>query len=126
MKKMTLLVGVLFMCFCFAQCTGQKNSTDQADTEQKVDTAQKSDVEIIYIIMFKMDATGNFEQEANKILQQANVSSDKVQYYYSSIKGVAVKLTAKQAQKMEQNPNVTSIEADQQIKVDLPKPEGKQ
>ncbi len=112
---MTLLIAAFCAVFCFAQCTGQKANAEK-----------KADAEMIYIIMFKTDAAGSFEQEANKILQQANVSSDNVQYYYSGIKGVAVKLTEEQAKKMEQNPNVTSIEADQQIKVDLPKPEDKQ
>ena len=115
MKKITLLIALFSAVFCFAQCTGQKANADK-----------KADTEMTYIIMFKTDATGDFEEQAKTILQQADVSPSKVQFYYSSIKGVAVKLTEEQAKKMQQNPNVTSNEADQKIEVDLPKPEGKQ
>jgi len=115
MKKITFFIALLCVVSCFAQCTGQKANTNK-----------KADTEKTYVIMFKMDASGDFEQQAKNILQQAGVSPSKVTFYYSSIKGVAVKLTEEQVKKMQQNPNVTSIEADQEIKVDFPKPEGKQ
>jgi len=52
------------------------------------------------------------------------VSSEKLAFYYASIKGVAVKLSDEQAKRMKENSLVSSIEADQKINANLPKPKG--
>lgn len=120
---MTFFIA-LCCTFSFIQCAGTKNKTETEKT---------------YIILFKTNQTSTkptskrptknntneFEQQINQIIKQANISPSKIGYYYSAINGISIQLTEKQAEKMEQNPNVLSIEADQEIKVDLPKPEGK-
>jgi len=124
MKKITFFI-VLCCTFSFVQCVGTKNKTETEKT---------------YIILFKTDQTNTkptskrptenntdeFEKQVHQIIKQANISPSKIGYYYSAINGVSIQLTEKQAEKMQQNPNVLNIEADQQIKVELPKPEGKQ
>lgn len=104
---------ILSVCIIlsFSQCTRSNIGIDK-----------KEEIPSTYIIMFKMDSTSDFEQSANNILQRADIDLSHVQHYYFSIKGVAINLSKDQAQKMKRNPNVASMEADERIQVDIPKP----
>ena len=65
----------------------------------------------------------DFKKEVETITKKLKVSTEKVRDYYTFFDGVSMKLTAKEAKDLESNPLIESIEADEEIKVELPKPE---
>jgi len=65
----------------------------------------------------------DFKKEVETMTKKLNVSSEKVRDYYTFFDGVSMTLTAQEAKGLENNPLIESIEADEEIKLELPKPE---
>lgn len=65
----------------------------------------------------------DFKKEVETMTKKLNVSSEKVRDYYTFFDGASMKLTAQEAKDLENNPLIESIETDEKIRVELPKPE---
>jgi len=121
----------------------------QLNEQQPLQVDANEQGEKTYIVMFKTDAqkktarleqlksiksrdemskttkrmSEDFKKEVETMTKKLNVSSEKVRDYYTFFDGVSMKLTKEEAKNLESNPLIESIEADEEMKVELPEPE---
>jgi len=137
MKNLALIIVLICTTFNFAQAqrTTTKNLnpvgaqtyivTLKADQNKRTADASKlratTSRDAVGTITKRMG--DDFKRQVTSVTQKLNISSKKVKGQFANLNMVTMTLTAKEAQALKGNSEIVSIEADQQIQVDLPKPE---
>ena len=136
MKNLALIIVLICTTFNFAQAQRTKTLTPKGEqtyivtlkADQNKRTADASKLRAAK----SRDAVGtitkrmgdDFKRQVTGVTQKLNISPKKVKGQFANLNMVTMTLTAKEAQVLKDNSEIISIEADQQIQIDLPKPEG--
>ncbi len=135
MKNLALIIVLICTTLNFTQAQRTKTLTPKGEqtyiitfkADQNKRTADASKLraaksrEAVGTITKRMG--DDFKRQVTGVTQKLNISPKKVKGQFANLNMVTMTLTAKEVQALKGNSEIASIEADQLIQVDLPKPE---